>query len=195
MYGKILLGVGYLAAPFAGPGSAVLTAAGWLAYGSESKNPTFTSIGLVGLLGVASILTGYYGIGSEGLAGTGGILLLLYYVFGVAALWILGIKTNNTPLKIAAALLAVSWLLAVSGANTVQEATNTASGNIVDWGGVSWANQAARDVIEAIGGTVAIAKGLSVAGAVFAAIGILSLRESGETGALKEEEIFSLGTY
>jgi hypothetical protein len=193
VYGKILLGIGYLSAPFAGPGSAVITAAGWLAYGSETKNPTLTSVGLVGLVGVAGVLTGYYGISSASLAGAGGVLLLLYHILGIAALWIVGIKSGNTPLKAAAMLLAVSWLLAVSGAASVEEAATAASGQVVDWGGLSWANQAARNIIESIGGTATLAKAFAAAGAVFAAIGIMTIREP--SAAASEDAIFSMGTY
>ncbi|ABM80674.1 hypothetical protein [Hyperthermus butylicus] len=194
MYSKILLSIGYLSAPFAGPGSAVLTAAGWLSYGAEARKPTFAGIGLIGLLGVAGILTGYYS-GAEGLAGTGGVLLLLYHVMGIAAIWMLGIKLNNNALKIGAVLMAVAWLLAVAGASSVNEATKTASGAIVDWGGVSWANEAAKNLIDKIGGTPAIAKAFAAAGAVFASLGFLSLAPRGEAAVADEERIFSIGVY
>lgn len=194
MYSRLLLALGYLSAPFAGPGAAVITAAGWLAYGAETRKPTFSGIGLVGLLGVAGILAGYYGSGLQGLVGAGGVLLLLYHVLGIAALWLLGIKGNNAPLKAAAMLLAVSWLLAVSSTGSVHDATAAASGSVVDWGGVSWANAAAQSLIDKLGGTAAIAKLLAAAGAVLASIGFIAMGST-STGVSKEETIFSLGTY
>ncbi|ALL01593.1 hypothetical protein Pyrde_1550 [Pyrodictium delaneyi] len=194
MYSRLLLALGYLSAPFAGPGAAVITAAGWLSYGTETRKPTFTGIGLVGLLGVAGILAGYYGEGLSGLVGAGGVLLLLYHVLAIAALWMLGIKSNNTPLKAAAMLLAISWLLAVSGTGSVHDATTAASGSVIDWGGVSWANAAAQSLIDKLGGTPAIAKLLAAAGAVFASIGFMTMNEAA-SGLSREETIFSIGTY
>ncbi|KSW12014.1 hypothetical protein CF15_04315 [Pyrodictium occultum] len=192
-YSRLLLALGYLSAPFAGPGSAVLTAAGWLSYGTESRRPLYTGIGMAGLLGVAAVLADYYGSG-HGLAEAGGTVLLLYSALSVVALWTLGIRAGSTPLKAAAALLAMSLLLAVSGASSVDAATRAASGGVVDWGGVVWANQAAQGLISRIGGAAALAKLLAAAGAVLASVGFLSLGEAQARGG-SEETIFSLGTY
>ncbi|WP_317894551.1 hypothetical protein [Pyrofollis japonicus] len=193
-YGKLLLSIGYLSAPFAGPGSAVITAAGWLSYGSESGKNHLSMIGLIGLLGVAGILSGTYVASLSGLQGAGGVLLLLYFALGVAAIWMLGSEHNNSALKAAAMLLAVSWLLAVAGASDISSATSAASGTVIDWGGVSWANAAAHNVIQKIGGSAAIAKALALLGAVLASFGFLSLNEA-RTGISHEETIFSIGTY
>ncbi|MET1128000.1 MAG: hypothetical protein ABWW70_01625, partial [Thermoproteota archaeon] len=86
-----------------------------------------------------------------------------------------------------------SWLLAVSGAASVEEAATAASGQVIDWGGLSWANQAARNIIESIGGTAMLAKAFAAAGAIFAAIGIMTLREP--SAAASEDAVFSMGTY
>jgi len=193
-YGKLLLSIGYLSAPFAGPGSAVITAAGWLSYGSETGKGHLSMIGLIGLLGVAGILSGTYVASLSGLQGAGGILLLLYFALGVVAIWMLGSEANNTALKAAAMLLAVSWLLAVAGAGSINSAANTASGTVIDWGGVSWANAAAHNVIQKIGGTEAIAKALALLGAVLASFGFLSLNEQ-RSALAPEETVFSIGTY
>lgn len=193
-YGKLLLSIGYLSAPFAGPGSAVITAAGWLSYGSETGRSHLSMVGLIGLLGVAGILSGTYVASLSGLQGAGGILLLLYFALGVVAIWMLGSETNNTALKAAAMLLAVSWLLAVSGAGSIDSAANTASGTVIDWGGVSWANAAAHNVIQKIGGTEAMAKALALFGAVLASFGFLSLNEQ-RSALTPEETVFSIGTY
>ncbi len=195
MYGKLLLALGYLSAPFAGPGSAVITAAGWLAYGSEVKRPTYSWVGLAGLLGVAGILAGKYGTGLSGLEGAGGLLLMAYYVLSIAMIWILGVKTNNGSLKLAAGLLAVAFLLAATGSSSVTDATVAASGSVVDWGGLTWANAAAKNFIEAIGGTAALARLFAAAGAIFAAVGFLGLNERESEGFMREETVFNIGTY
>jgi len=193
VYGRLLLAVGYLSAPFAGPGSAVITAAGWLSLGAEARRPTYAWVGLAGLLGVAGILAGEYGY-LPGLQGVGGLLLLTYYVLSIAMVWITGIKGNNGALKAAAFFLAVSFLLAATGAGSVRDATVAASGGVVDWGGVAWANQAASSVIEAIGGVASLARLFAAVGAVLAAIGFMGLQEQAETVS-REEAVFGLGVY
>jgi hypothetical protein len=192
--GRLLLAVGYLSTPFAGPGSAVLTAAGWLAHGVEARRPTYSWVGLVGLLGVAGVLAGRYGYAGAGLEGLGGVVLLLYYVLSIAALWVAGIRSNNWALKAAAAALAIGWLLAAAGASTVGGAARAASG-AVDWGGVSWANQAASSVIASIGGPEALAKLFTAAGAVLAALGFLGAAEAAAGQETAEEAVFRLGVY
>lgn len=193
MHSRILLSLGYLAAPFAGPGSAVLTAAGWLSYGAETRRPLYAGIGLVGLLGIAGILTGYYE-GYSGLAGLGGVLLLLYTVLSIGAVWMLGVKLNSAALKLGAVLMAIAWLLAVSGASSVNDAAKAASGSLIDWGGVSWANAAAKNIIDKIGGTIVLAKALAAAGAVFTSLGLLAATARPEQH-VEEERIFSIGVY
>jgi hypothetical protein len=193
VYSRLLLSIGYLSAPFAGPGSAVLTAAGWLSYGAEARKPLYAGIGLIGLLGIAGILTGYYE-GSAGLAGLGGVLLLLYTVLGIGAVWMLGVKANSAALKLGAILMAIAWLLAVAGAANINDAAKAASGSLLDWGGVSWANAAAKNIIERIGGTITLAKALAAAGAVFTSLGLLSLTTRAEQVG-EEERIFSIGVY
>jgi len=191
--GRLLLAIGYLSTPFAGPGSAVITAAGWLAHGVETRRPTYSWIGVVGILGVAGILAGRYGLAGAGLEGLGGVVLLLYYVLSIAALWLVGIRSNNWALKAAAMALAVGWLLAAAGAGSVGEAAQAASG-AVDWGGVNWANQAASSIIASIGGPEALSKLFTAAGAVLAAVGFLGAVEA-RNEAMNEETVFSLGVY
>lgn len=193
MIGRILLAVGYLSTPFAGPGSAVLTSAGWLVHGVEAKRPTYSWIGLVGLLGVAGVLAGRYGATGAGIEGLGGVVLLTYYVLSIAALWLVGIRSNNWALKAAAGALAIGWLLAATAAGSVGQAAQTASGGI-DWGGVDWANQAASSVIASIGGAAALAKILTAGGAVLAAIGFLGAVER-HGGEAAEEAVFRIGVY
>ena len=192
MYGRLLLALGYLSAPFAGPGSAVITAAGWLVYGSETRRPTYSWVGLAGLLGVAGVLAGRYGSVS-GFEGGGGLLLLAYYVLSIAMIWFVGVKNGNGALKLAAAFLAVSFILAASGSSNVSEAAVAASGRVVDWGGLSCANEAAHNLIEAVGGPVALARLSAAAGAVFAAIGFMGLAEARQ--GMHEETVFSMGVY
>lgn len=194
MYGRLLLALGYLSAPFAGPGSAVITAAGWLAYGSESRKPTYSWVGLAGLLGVAGILAGKYGVSLSGLEGVGGLILMAYYVLSIAMIWVLGVKTENGALKLAAGLLAVAFLLAATSSNTVVDATVAASGSVVDWAGIAWANAAAKNFIEAIGGTAALARLFAAAGALFAAVGFIGLNEKSED-YMDEDTVFRIGTY
>jgi hypothetical protein len=194
LYGRLLLALGYLSAPFAGPGSAVITSAGWLVYGSETGKPTYGWVGLAGLLGVAGVLAGKYGAGMPGLEGVGGVLLLLYYVLSIALLWIVGVRSGNGALKVAAAALAVAFVLAASGTPTVDDAAVAASGSVVDWGGLSWANAAAHSFIEAIGGPAALARVAAAVGAVFAAIGFMGLQEASQSAA-REEAIFGIGVY
>jgi hypothetical protein len=110
-------------------------------------------------------------------------------------IWILGVKANNGSLKLAAGLLAVAFLLAATGSSSVADATVAASGSVVDWGGLTWANAAAKNFIEAIGGTAALARLFAAAGAIFAAVGFLGLNEGGNEGYMREEAIFSIGTY
>lgn len=191
--GRLLLAVGYLSTPFAGPGSAVLTAAGWLVHGVETRRPTYSWIGLVGLMGVAGVLAGRYGAASAGLEGLGGVVLLLFYVLSIAALWLAGIRSNNWALKASAMALAVGWLLAATGASSVGEAAQAASG-AVDWGGINWANQAAHSVISSIGGPEALAKVFTAAGAVLAALGFMGAVERQEEAA-SEEAVFRIGAY
>jgi len=193
VYGRLLLALGYLSAPFAGPGSAVITAAGWLSLGAETRKPTYAWVGLAGLLGVAGVLSGRYG-GVEGLEGVGGLLLLAYYVLSIALIWMVGIRSNNGALKAAAFFLAVAFLLAATGAGSVHDAAVAASGGVADWGGVTWANEAASSMIERIGGAEALAKLFAAVGAVFAAIGFMGFQE-GESGLSREEQVFSIGVY
>ncbi len=190
MIGRILLAIGYLSTPFAGPGSAVLTSAGWLTYGAEVKRPTYAWIGLVGLLGVAGVLAGRYA-GLGGIEGLAGVVLLLYYVLSIVALWIVGVRSNNLPLKAAAVVLAVAWLLAATGAQA--SAAQPSAAPVSDWGGIAWASQAAHNVIQSIGGTQALSKVLTAAGAVLAAIGFLGAVENRGEG--REETIFSMGVH
>lgn len=191
-FGRLLLAAGYLSTPFAGPGSAVLTSAGWLAYGAEERRPLYAWIGLVGLAGVAAIVAGKNGYGGEGVAGLGGVLVLLYYILSIAAIWLLGIRQRNTALQVAAVALAVGWLLAAPGAAAAQQAAPAAA---VDWGGVAWASQAAGGLLAAIGGTGALAKALTALGAVFAALGFLSAQPGQGALAEGEEAVFRLGVY
>ncbi len=192
-YGRILLSIGFLSSPFAGPGSAVLTSAGWLLAGSEEDNSFWGAVGLIGLLGVAAILAAKYGV-LDGLAGIGGVLLLAYQALAVAALWHAGSKLNSSLLRAAAIILAVSWLLAVAASPANAEtAAKAASGAVVDWAGTSWASEAARNLIEAIGGPQAIARGLAALAAVLAGAGILIAPSKGR-GA-EDEGLFALGVY
>ena len=193
MYGRLLLALGYLSAPFAGPGSAVITSAGWLVYGSETGRPTYSWVGLAGLLGVAGVLAGRYGAASAGLEGVGGLLLLAYYVMSIALLWIVGVRSGNAALKAASVALAVAFVLAASGSGSVSDTAVAASGSVVDWGGLGWANAAAHSFIEAIGGPAALARVFAAVGAVFAAIGFMGLNEA--QAASREETIFSMGVY
>ena len=192
MYGRLLLALGYLSAPFAGPGSAVITAAGWLTYGSEARKPVYAWVGLAGLLGVAGILSGTHNPGLSSLAGAGGLLLMAYFALSIAMVWTLGVKTGNVPLKIAASLLAASFLLAVASSSSVSDAAVAASGSVVDWSGLSWANSAAHGLIESIGGGEALARVAAAAGAFFAALGFLSIGVRSE-GALEEQQVFDVG--
>ena len=193
-FGRLLLAAGYLSTPFAGPGSAVLTSAGWLAYGAEERRPLYAWIGLAGLAGVAAIVAGKNGYGGEGVAGLGGVMVLLYYILSIAAIWLLGVKQRNTALQVAAVALAVGWLLAAPGsAAAAQQPTGAAAA--VDWGGVAWASQAAGGLLAAIGGTGALAKALTALGAVFAALGFLSAQPGQGALAESEEAVFRLGAY
>jgi len=194
LYGRLLLALGYLSAPFAGPGSAVITSAGWLVYGSETGRPTYGWVGLTGLMGVAGVLAGKYGAGLPGLEGVGGVLLLAYYVMSIALLWVGGVRSGNGALRVAAAALAVAFVLAASGSGTVTGTAVAASGSVVDWGGLSWANAAAHSFIEAIGGPAALARVAAAVGAVFAAVGFMGLQESRQ-GMAREEAVFGIGVY
>lgn len=192
MVSRLLLALGYFAVPFAGPGAAVITSAGWLSLGVETRNQLWAGIGLVGLFGVAGILSAYHSEVLAGLAGVGGIALLFYLALAVVGLWMLGSRTNNWFLKIAAAAFALSWLFAVVAPTTVSEAAAAASGGIIDWAGTEWASQAARDAIAALGGPVAIAKALATLGGLAAGIGFLTAPQVGSRNTMSEEAIFSL---
>ncbi len=193
-YGRILLSIGFLSAPFAGPGSAVLTSAGWLLAGSEEHNSLWGFIGLVGLMGIAAILAAKYGV-LGGIAGLGGVLLLTYEALAVAALWHAGSKYGSILLKAAAIMLAVSWLIAVTAApSSVETATRTASGALVDWAGTAWASQAAHSLIARIGGPQVLAQWIAAAAAILAGVGILLAPATARAEA-QEESIFALNVY
>ncbi|MET1101836.1 MAG: hypothetical protein ABWW69_05100 [Pyrodictiaceae archaeon] len=195
MISRILLSIGYLASPFAGPGAAVITATGWFSYGSETKQANWMALGLTGLLGVAGILAAYHSNGLAGLASIGGILLLAYQALAIAALWIIGAKHNSLLLKASAIFFALSWLLAVAGAPaSVSEATSVATGGLVDWAGAVWATQAAKGFIEAVGGAAAIARLLAAFAAVLAGVGFLVLPARGHRG-ISEERLLGIGAY
>ena len=163
MFGRALLGIGYLAVPFAGPGASVLTAAGWLVTGSEEKQQYWALVGLVGLVGVAGVLAAHYG-SLPNLDGVGGVLLLIYEALAIVALWNAATYYNSLILKAAAILYAAGLLLAFSGASTA----------VASWGSLEWAGQAAKAAIEALGGPLNLSRGLAAAGGVLAAIGFLA---------------------
>ncbi len=194
-FGRLLLAAGYLSTPFAGPGSAVLTSAGWLAYGAEERKPLYAWIGLAGLAGVAAIVAGKNGYGGEGVAGLGGVMVLLYYILSIAAIWLLGVRQRNTALQVAAVALAVGWLLAAPGSAAAAQQASSGAAAAVDWGGVAWASQAAGGLLAAIGGTTALAKALTAFGAVFAALGFLSAQPGQGALAEGEEAVFRMGVY
>lgn len=196
MISRILLSIGYLASPFAGPGAAVITATGWFSYGSETRKQNWLALGLMGLLGVAAILAAYHSSGLSSLASIGGLLLLAYQAMAIAALWVVGAKHNSLFLKAAAMVFALSWLLAVTGAPAdVSAAASAASGGLVDWAGATWASQAAKSFIEAIGGTITIARFLAALAAVLAGIGFLVLPPERSESIDLEERLFSIGSY
>ncbi len=183
------MAIGYLAVPFAGPGAAVVTAAGWLALGVETRQQLWTGIGVVGLLGVAGILAAQHSEVLSSLAAAGGLALLLYLALAVVGLWILGSRSNSWLLKAAAAAFALSWLFAVTGTGEAVSAAAAASGGVIDWAGTSWASEAARSAIEALGGPAAIAKALATLGGVLAGLGFLSTQEAGAGRTSLEEQM------
>jgi len=164
VFGRALLGIGYLAVPFAGPGASVLTAAGWLVTGSEEKQQYWALVGLIGLVGVAGVLASHYG-SLPNLDGVGGVLLLVYEALAIVALWNAATYYNSLVLKAAAILYASGLLLAFSGASTT---------TVASWGSLEWAGEAARAAIEALGGPLNLSRGLAAAGGILAAIGFLA---------------------
>ncbi len=195
MVSRGLLAVGYLAVPFAGPGAAVVTAAGWLALGVETREQLWTGIGLVGVLGVAGILAATHSPVLAGLAPAGGLALLLYLALAVVGLWIVGGRTSNWLLKAAAAAFALSWLFAVVGAGSTVSAAAAASGGVIDWAGTSWASEAAMSAIQAIGGPVALAKGLATLGGVLAGLGFIAGGGSHARAGFEEQLAALASTY
>ena len=194
MVSRGLLSIGYLAVPFAGPGAAVVTAAGWLALGVETREQLWTGIGLVGILGVAGILAATHSSVLAGLAPAGGLALLLYLALAVVGLWVVGTRTNNWLLKAAAAAFALSWLFAVVGGGSTVSAAAAASGGVIDWAGTSWASEAARTAIQAIGGPVALAKGLATLGGVLAGLGFIAGGSPRGSASRFEEQLAALAS-
>ncbi|HIC98411.1 MAG TPA: hypothetical protein EYP08_01780 [Pyrodictiaceae archaeon] len=178
MFGRALLGIGYLAVPFAGPGASVLTAAGWLVTGNEERQQYWALVGLIGLVGVAGVLAAHYG-SLPNLDGVGGVLLLIYEALAIVALWNAATYYNSLVLKAAAILYASGLLLAFSGASTA---------TVASWGSLEWAGEAAKTAIEVLGGPLNLSRGLAAAGGILAAIGFLAAPAGSQRG--EEAEIF-----
>jgi len=178
VFGRALLGIGYLAVPFAGPGASVLTAAGWLVTGNEERQQYWALVGLIGLVGVAGVLAAHYG-SLPNLDGVGGVLLLIYEALAIVALWNAATYYNSLVLKAAAILYASGLLLAFSGASTA---------TVASWGSLEWAGEAAKTAIEVLGGPLNLSRGLAAAGGILAAIGFLAAPAGSQRG--EEAEIF-----
>lgn len=176
VFGRILLGIGYLSVPFAGPGASVLTASGWLVTGSEERQQHWALVGLVGLVGVAAVLASHYG-SLPGLDGVGGVMLLLYEALAVLALWNAGNHYGSVIIKAAAVMYAAGLLLAIAGAGT---------GLTITWGSLEWAGSAAKSIIEALGGGANLARALAAGGGILAAIGLFAAQPRPQGSELEE---------